>query len=78
MNRIDYRMYKAQFVIEYADLPEEVKANRYMISQAISLKMDQWCRRTFSVKYDIVKENRIFKDHMTERFNQALDEVLGR
>ena len=76
MNRIDYNLYKTQFDIEYAGLSEEVRGNRYMTSQAIRLKMDQWCRKTFSVKYDIVKENTIFKDHMTQRFNQALDEVL--
>ena len=75
MNRIDYDMYKAQFDTEYLRLSEKEKANRYMISQAIRLKMDKWCRKTFSVKYDINKENRTFKGHMTERFNQALDEV---
>ena len=78
MNRIDYTLYKEQFDKVYAGLPEDIKASRYKTSQAIRLTLDKWCRKTFSVKYNILKENKIFMYHMTERFNQALEEALER
>ena len=77
MNRIDKEMYKVHFEELFNSQSDEIRMNRYLTAQEIRLPMDNWCRKTFSQKYDSVKERTVFKDHMTQRFNETLDEVFG-